>query len=175
MTEKKSKLVSLVNMENVSAIRILADRLETSSEEVTVLIEELLSEGKIHGSMTDDGERFFKSEIKLSDAPVIPGGDSTPAFMKFDTRPGIITSIIGLVVIAFGSIVMGTFSEESDIDLLVSFTPMDYGDYADNYFILADKFEALFNRPVDLITEKSLSNPYFIESVNRTKTRLYGN
>ena len=106
MTEKKSKLVSLVNMENVSAIPILADRLEISSEEVTVLIEELLSEGKIHGSMTDDGERFFKSEIKLSDAPVIPGGDSTPAFMKFDTRPGIITSIIGLVVIAFGSIVI---------------------------------------------------------------------
>lgn len=106
MTEKKSKLVSLVNMENVSAIRILADRLEISSEEVTVLIEELLSEGKIHGSMTDDGERFFKSEIKLSDAPVIPGGDPTPAFMKFDTRPGIITSIIGLVVIAFGSIVI---------------------------------------------------------------------
>lgn len=76
---------------------------------------------------------------------------------------------------AFGSIVHGTFSEDSDIDLIVSFTPMDYGDYADNYFSLADKFEALFNRPVDLITEKSLSNPYFIESVNKTKTRLYGN
>jgi predicted nucleotidyltransferase len=76
---------------------------------------------------------------------------------------------------AFGSIVQGTFSEESDIDLIVSFTPMDFGDYADNYFILADKFEALFNRSVDLITEKSLSNPYFIESVNKTKTRLYGN
>ena len=76
---------------------------------------------------------------------------------------------------AFGSIVRGTFSEDSDIDLLVSFTPMDYGDYADNYFILADKFEALFNRPVDLITEKSLSNPYFIKSLNKTKTKLYGN
>ena len=76
---------------------------------------------------------------------------------------------------AFGSIVQGPFSEDSDIDLLVSFTPMDYGDYADNYFILDDKFEALFNRPVDLIKEKTLSNPYFNVSVNKTKTKLYGN
>ena len=51
---------------------------------------------------------------------------------------------------------------------------MSYGDYADTYFILADKFEKLFHRPVDLLTEKSLSNPYFIETVNKTKTRIYG-
>lgn len=75
---------------------------------------------------------------------------------------------------AFGSIATNEFKNDSDVDLLVSFNPMDYGDYADNYFILADKFELLFNRPVDLVTEKSLSNPYFIDSVNRTKTMLYG-
>ena len=36
------------------------------------------------------------------------------------------------------------------------------------------KFEDLFRRPVDLVTDKSLSNPYFIDSVNQTKTLLYG-
>ena len=41
-------------------------------------------------------------------------------------------------------------------------------------FDLADKFENLFQRPVDLVTDKSLSNPYFINSVNQTKTLLYG-
>ena len=51
---------------------------------------------------------------------------------------------------------------------------MDYGDYADTYFDLADKFESLFQRPVDLVTDKSLSNPYFIDSVNQTKTLIYG-
>ena len=75
---------------------------------------------------------------------------------------------------AFGSVASDGFNKDSDVDLLVSFNPMDYGDYADNYFLLADKFESLFNRPVDLVTEKSLSNPYFIDSVNRTKTMLYG-
>jgi predicted nucleotidyltransferase len=75
---------------------------------------------------------------------------------------------------AFGSVCTDKFSEKSDIDLLISFSPMDYGDYADNYFELADKLEGLFQRPVDLVTDKSLSNPYFIESINKTKTLLYG-
>ncbi len=75
----------------------------------------------------------------------------------------------------FGSACTDKFNNESDIDLLISFATMDSGDYADNYFELADEFEKLFQRPVDLVTEKSLSNPYFIESVNKSKMLLYGN
>ncbi len=73
----------------------------------------------------------------------------------------------------FGSTLTDEFNESSDIDLLISFDPMDYSDYADNYFILADRFEELFQRPVDLITDKSLSNPYFIDTINRTKSLIY--
>ncbi len=51
---------------------------------------------------------------------------------------------------------------------------MDYGTYADNYFLIVDKFEQLFHRSVDLITDKSLSNPFFIDSLNQTKTLIYG-
>jgi len=75
---------------------------------------------------------------------------------------------------AFGSICTGSFSDKSDVDLLISFNPMDFGDYADTYFELADQFEELFDRPVDLITEKSLKNPFFINSVNQTKILIYG-
>jgi len=74
---------------------------------------------------------------------------------------------------AFGSVCTDNFNDQSDIDLLISFNSMDYGEYADTYFLLADKFEELFNRQVDLITDKSLSNPYFINSLNRTKTLIY--
>jgi uncharacterized protein len=75
---------------------------------------------------------------------------------------------------AFGSVCTDKFDDNSDIDLLISFKPMDYADYADSYFEIADKFEELFKRPVDLVTDKSLKNPYFIESVNQTKTLIYG-
>lgn len=66
------------------------------------------------------------------------------------------------------------FTDDSDIDFLVAFPPMDQGDYADNFFAIAEDFEKLFHRSVDLITEKSLSNPYFIESLNKTRVLLYG-
>ncbi len=74
---------------------------------------------------------------------------------------------------AFGSVCTENFNKNSDIDLLVSFKPMDYGDYADSYFELTEEFEKLLNRPVDLVTDKSLGNPYFIESLNKTKTPIY--
>ena len=75
---------------------------------------------------------------------------------------------------AFGSVCTDKFNEESDVDLLIAFNPMEYGEYADTYFELAEKFENLLHRPVDLVTDKSLSNPYFIESINQTKTLIYG-
>jgi uncharacterized protein len=74
----------------------------------------------------------------------------------------------------FGSVCTDKFNDSSDIDLLISFNPMDYGDYADNYFNLADRFEKILHRPVDLLTDKSLSNPFFIDSIKQTKTLLYG-
>ncbi|KAA6329274.1 hypothetical protein EZS27_021901 [termite gut metagenome] len=75
---------------------------------------------------------------------------------------------------AFGSVCTDKFNDASDVDLLVSFEPLDFGDYADNYFQIVDLFEKIFHRPVDLLTDKSLQNPYFIRSVNQTKTLLYG-
>lgn len=75
---------------------------------------------------------------------------------------------------AFGSVCTDKFNDSSDTDLLISFNSMNYGDYADNYFLVADKFEKIFHRPVDLVTDKSLSNPFFIDSVNQTKTIIYG-
>jgi uncharacterized protein len=74
---------------------------------------------------------------------------------------------------AFGSVCTDKFNDHSDIDLLIAFNPMDYGDYADAYFNMAEELEKLFRRPVDLITDKSLSNPYFIKSLNKTKALIY--
>lgn len=75
---------------------------------------------------------------------------------------------------AFGSVCTDSFNDKSDLDFLIQFYPMEHGEYADTYFLLADKFEDLFKRSVDLVTNKSLSNPYFIYSINQTKILLYG-
>ena len=76
---------------------------------------------------------------------------------------------------AFGSVCTPRFNEQSDIDLQIAFqdglNPIEYGD---NYFSLADALEKLFHRHVDLVTEPTLRNPYFIKSVNATKVSIYG-
>jgi hypothetical protein len=74
----------------------------------------------------------------------------------------------------FGSACTDEFNESSDIDLLVSFKPMECGDYAENYFDTVYDFEKVLNRSVDLISDACLSNPYFIESLNLTKVLIYG-
>ena len=74
---------------------------------------------------------------------------------------------------AFGSVCTDHFGEDSDIDLLISFAPLSIEQYTDNYFDLHYKLEELFHRKIDLLTENSLSNPYFIESLERTKMLLY--
>lgn len=75
---------------------------------------------------------------------------------------------------AFGSVCTNNFNDSSDIDLLISFNPMGFADYADNYFDVADKFEEILNHKIDLVTDKSLSNPFFIDSINKTKIMIYG-
>mgnify|MGYP005845689577 FL=1 len=73
----------------------------------------------------------------------------------------------------FGSVCTNEFNDESDIDLLISFKEISMEKYTDNYFELHYKLEALFNRKIDLLTENSLSNPYFIAEIEDTKQLLY--
>jgi predicted nucleotidyltransferase len=74
----------------------------------------------------------------------------------------------------FGSAVTNSFNDESDIDFLISFNEeISNKEYADNYFKLHYKLRELFNRKIDIITERTLSNPYFIKSINNTKELVY--
>ncbi len=74
---------------------------------------------------------------------------------------------------AFGSVCTERFSEKSDIDFLISFDDLSIEQYTDNYLELHYKLEDLFNHPIDLLTENSLSNPYFVKAVEQTKRLIY--
>lgn len=73
----------------------------------------------------------------------------------------------------FGSVRTTNFSEDSDIDFLISFSDISPEEYADNYFELHYKLEEIFQRPIDLVTEGSLSNPFFIKALEETKQLIY--
>ncbi len=123
MSDKKDLLVGLVVDENVSALQTMQDELELSEEEVTDLLRELLKEGRINGKISDDGKRFWKSDAKVSSAPAIPHGDDVPAFMKYDTRPGMGLSIAGCTIdiIAFVLMTYATSTVHSDAGAILFF------------------------------------------------------
>jgi uncharacterized protein len=74
----------------------------------------------------------------------------------------------------FGSALRADFdSQYSDFDFLVEFLPLPAGSYADAYFGLMEGLEKLFQRPVDLVVESAIKNPYFLKSVEQNKHGLY--
>lgn len=75
---------------------------------------------------------------------------------------------------AFGSILTEKFNSDSDIDLIVDFEPMDIVQYADNYYDFKFSLEDIFQKPVDLLEEKAIKNPYFREVVDKQRQLIYG-
>jgi len=75
---------------------------------------------------------------------------------------------------AFGSAVRADFDPRtSDLDFLVEFDDVPPAAYAKAYFALKDGLESLFGRPVDLVTEASVENPYFRERINGERRPVY--
>lgn len=62
--------------------------------------------------------------------------------------------------------------EESDLDFVVRFADRSPG-YADRYLDFARALEALFGRDVDLVTERSIQNPFFRRSVDSSRQVIY--
>ena len=75
----------------------------------------------------------------------------------------------------FGSAAEGRFNPHtSDLDFLVSLVDRaPSGQYAARYLELAEALERLFQRPVDLVTEQSIRNPYFRRQVLRSRQLIY--
>lgn len=74
----------------------------------------------------------------------------------------------------FDSAATGAFHDDtSDLDFVVSLADTSPGTYADRYLDFAEALEGLFGRPVDLITEPSIRNPYFRRAVEETRQSVY--
>jgi predicted nucleotidyltransferase len=75
---------------------------------------------------------------------------------------------------AFGSVVRPDFdAQRSDVDLIVRFRAPDAPGIADRYYDLAEALERILGRRVDLVTERSLRNPLFLEKIAADRVTLY--
>lgn len=63
--------------------------------------------------------------------------------------------------------------DRSDIDLLVEFEPMDPVRHAKAYFGLLAALQDLFDRGIDLLEFRAVTNPYLLESIEKQRRRIY--
>ncbi len=63
--------------------------------------------------------------------------------------------------------------ENSDLDFLVEFLPLQPGEHADAYFGLLEALQDLFTSSIDLVETKAIRNPYFLESINQNRKEIY--
>lgn len=75
----------------------------------------------------------------------------------------------------FGSALSDNLKPDSDVDFLITFQngiePLERGEL---WWNLHDTLRDLLKREIDLVTESSLKNPYFINQLNKTKQLIYG-
>ena len=75
---------------------------------------------------------------------------------------------------AFGSAVTDNFDPiSSDIDLLVEIEDPDPIGRGEKLLDLWDKFEAFFNKKIDLLTDSSIRNPILRKNIDNTKILIY--
>ena len=73
----------------------------------------------------------------------------------------------------FGSAAKGRFdAASSDLDFIVRMTGQREPGYARRFCAFAEALEALFGRPVDLLTEPMIHNPYFRQDVDASRRML---
>ena len=75
---------------------------------------------------------------------------------------------------AFGSVLTKRFDNDSDLDLIVAFNDIPVEEYADNYFDFKFSLQDIFKRPIDLLEEQSIKNPYFKQNIDSNKQLIYG-
>ena len=75
----------------------------------------------------------------------------------------------------FGSAATSDYNIDSDVDFLISFQdgidPLEKGKL---WWSLHDSLRNLIKREIDLVTESSLKNPYFIKELELNKRLIYG-
>lgn len=95
-------------------------------------------------------------------------------FRQFAGHPSDLRIVCVARLELFGSAARDDFDHgKSDFDFIVKFP--DYGSgISGRFFGLTDVLQELLSRPVDMMSARKVSNPYFLDEVEADRTTLYG-
>jgi predicted nucleotidyltransferase len=73
----------------------------------------------------------------------------------------------------YGSAMTRDFNRKSDVDFIVKYDRRKIKSLVDVYFGLVEDLEKHFKRPVDLMIEGPVRNPYLREGIKQTRKLIY--
>jgi len=85
--------------DDLSSVEAMSAELGIDQDEVRVMLQDLLTQGGLKGRITQDGKRFFREDVRVSDKPAIPRQEEEPAFLRFNTKPARYVAEAGLVIL----------------------------------------------------------------------------
>ena len=112
----KSRLYETVAIGKVSSLEMISNLTGLDEELVRESIEELVHDGSLEGAFTDDGKRFFLSDVKTSTAPIAATHDSVLEIKKVDNRNAKLVGIIGVVMLVVGQILRSLIAIHPGMD-----------------------------------------------------------
>ena len=110
LTEKASSnkveigdpIVEAIERYKMSSISMIASHIDKEEEDVIEIIKEYVSSGVLAGRLSEDETRFFKSDVKVSNAPIIRSNQATVEFVQPDTSVGRYVMLTGIASIVSG-------------------------------------------------------------------------
>ncbi|MGY5876445.1 MAG: hypothetical protein RTU30_11925 [Candidatus Thorarchaeota archaeon] len=100
MDDKPQRLVRMIIEENISSIPLISRKLSLNEDVIRNLLESLVKDGTLIGNLTDDGMRFYRGEMYVPKSTL----EEFPEHTKFDSQPGRLALIWGIVILAVSSI-----------------------------------------------------------------------
>ncbi len=107
MDERKDKLVKLVIERDISSISIMSYELGIEEEDVQNLLSQLTEEGRMSGYLTEDGKRYFRSDIKITPTKSVHiESAEKPDFLRYNTTIGKIIAMIGFIMLVLAIVML---------------------------------------------------------------------
>ncbi len=103
----ESTLYDTVVSSKISSLEIISNRTGIDEEIVYDTIESLVEIGSLEGSFTDDKKRFFLTDVKTSDAPILDNHDAGLEMKSADTKSAKAVALLGIVMFVSGQILRG--------------------------------------------------------------------
>jgi hypothetical protein len=107
LADFKSRIYHIIMNEKISSLRMISSMIGTDEVQTRSILDELVGERTLEGVFTEDGQRFFLSDIKVSSAPIAPTQDEGFSIKKVDTKIGKVVLISGVVMMISGYVARG--------------------------------------------------------------------